>query len=253
MGLISPGRLAWPPRQEKDGADLTRALGLASTCLRAQAGPPPARLRAGPAPCGLCAAAVPALFIYMLYIFIYYGRRAWDQRPSSTCAHMPALAPPSCRGRAALALDLLPPFSFAQFAAIAPSSSSSRCRARGGFSQVGSRLAALAPILPAGRKPWGARGGQEGSGEPWGPKGPGTGGQPPTPRHRASPLACAGAAGELSSPPQLQYRPHSSPRQREAGGPSPCSPQTLPWQWVGGTSLKQSWGRTLPLPRSSLQ
>lgn len=164
QALPALGKPLAPSAAVTGGADPAWALGLASTCLRARAGPNAPS--SGPAPCGLCAAAIPALFIYMLYIFIYYGRRAQEQQPGSAQL-APALAPPSCRGRAASELGPaaaqswhrthsraqppFPAFSFAQFAAIAPSSfSSSSSSCRGGFSQVGSGQAALAPILPAG-------------------------------------------------------------------------------------------------------
>lgn len=166
----------------------------------------------------LCCSSPCPIYLYAVYIYLLWQ----ESMGPGTCAHMPALALPSCHGRAALALDLLLPFSFAQFAAIAPSSSS-RCRARGGFSQVGTRPAALAPILPAGRKPWGAR-------RTWGSSGDQRAlplvGSPPL---RDTRLLLWGVPGqELSSPPQLQYRPCSHPRQQEARGPNCCPPKPCP-------------------------
>lgn len=89
---------------------------------------------------------------------------------------------------------------------------------------------------PCPHPPWRKKavGGQEDLGEQWGPKGPATGGQPPPRDTRLLRWRVPGQGGELSSPPQLQYRPRSSPRQREAGGPNHCPPKPCPGNGEGG-------------------
>lgn len=102
-------------------SDRAWALGLASTCLRGPRLP------------------LPYLFIRCIYLFIMAGECHPSLHP----------APSGCL---ALLLAALPGFSFTQFAAIAPSSSS-RYGARGGFSQVGSGQGSPCPhpaCMPGG-------------------------------------------------------------------------------------------------------